>query len=203
MTKKTAVRKVEMPDAKKLDEKKRCGVTGSKHEDFINTLLNQAINTMWVAHSNSEEANKQINAVLVGMMGVNPQDEVEGMLAAQMVALHNASMECFRRTMIQEQSFNSRAMNLNHGSKLSRTYAMMMEALSRYRGKGQQKMTVEHVHVYEGGQAIVGNVTHPQGGGVKIKKEEQPHAKQNENAPMPEMPCQNPQGQPVPIPRNA
>jgi hypothetical protein len=40
--------------------------------------------------------------------------------------------------------------------KLSRTYATLVEALNRHRGKGQQKVTVEHVHVHEGGQAIVG-----------------------------------------------
>jgi hypothetical protein len=32
----------------------------------------------------------------------------------------------------------------------------LLDALNRHRGKGQQKVTVEHVH--EGGQAIVGNV---------------------------------------------
>jgi hypothetical protein len=37
---------------------------------------------------------------------------------------------------------------------------MQVEALQRYRGKGQQKVTVEHVHVHAGGQAIVGAV-HP------------------------------------------
>jgi hypothetical protein len=40
-------------------------------------------------------------------------------------------------------------------------------------GKGQQKVTVEHVHVHEGGQAIVGNV---EGGGRRVKTENQPHA---------------------------
>ena len=44
-------------------------------------------------------------------------------------------------------------------NKLTRTYAAQMEALNRYRGKGQQKMTVEHVHINSGGQAIIGNVT--------------------------------------------
>ena len=34
-----------------------------------------------------------------------------------------------------------------------------MEALNRYRGKGQQKMTVEHVHINSNVQAIIGNVT--------------------------------------------
>jgi hypothetical protein len=40
-----------------------------------------------------------------------------------------------------------------------RTFAYQTEALGRYRGKGEQKMTVEHVHVYRGGQAIVGQVS--------------------------------------------
>jgi hypothetical protein len=33
-----------------------------------------------------------------------------------------------------------------------------MSALKEYRSKGEQKMTVQHVRVAEGGQAIVGNV---------------------------------------------
>jgi hypothetical protein len=41
---------------------------------------------------------------------------------------------------------------------LSRTYAVLLDALNRHRGKGQQKVTVEHVHVHSGGQAIVGTV---------------------------------------------
>jgi hypothetical protein len=35
-----------------------------------------------------------------------------------------------------------------------------MEALERYRTGGEQKVTVQHVSVRDGGQAIVGNVTH-------------------------------------------
>jgi len=58
-----------------------------------------------------------------------------------------------------ERSFN----------KLARTFTMQMAALKQYRTGGQQKMTIEHVHVYEGGQAIVGNV---QGGGGVAKKGE-------------------------------
>jgi hypothetical protein len=42
-----------------------------------------------------------------------------------------------------------------------------LQALQRYRGKGQQKVTVEHVHVHAGGQAIVGNVEAPQGRGER------------------------------------
>jgi hypothetical protein len=50
----------------------------------------------------------------------------------------------------------------------------ILEALNRHRGKGQQRVTVEHVHVHQGAQAIVGNVH--QGGGAPSKTEGQPHA---------------------------
>ena len=47
-------------------------------------------------------------------------------------------------------------------NKLSRTYAVLVDALNRYRGKeGQQKVTVEHVDVHAGGQAVVGLVESP------------------------------------------
>jgi hypothetical protein len=42
-----------------------------------------------------------------------------------------------------------------------------------FASKGQQKVTVEHVHVHEGGEAIVGNV---EGGGIRTKSENRPHA---------------------------
>jgi hypothetical protein len=51
--------------------------------------------------------------------------------------------------------------NLSQANKLSRTYATLLEALNRHRGKGQQKVTVEHVHVHSGGQAVVGMVETP------------------------------------------
>jgi hypothetical protein len=105
------------------------------------------------------------------LSGVEPKDELEGMLAAQLLASHNAAMECYRRAMISEQTFEGRKENLNQANKLSRTHASLLEALNRHRGKGQQKVTVEHVHVHEGGQAIVGNVA---GGGMQTKSENQP-----------------------------
>jgi hypothetical protein len=43
-------------------------------------------------------------------------------------------------------------------NKFARTYIMQMDALKRYRSKGEQKVTVQHVTVSDGGQAIVGDV---------------------------------------------
>jgi hypothetical protein len=91
-----------------------------------------------------------------------------------MIAVHNATMECHRRAMLSEQTFEGRKESLTQANKLSRTYTTLLEALNRHRGKGQQKVTVEHVHVHAGGQAIVGAVEPP--GGVANGNQRQPHA---------------------------
>jgi len=105
--------------------------------------------------------------------GIKPKDQMEAMLAAQMAAVHMATMD-FARLLGRVETINQQNSAERTFNKLARTFTTQMEALNRYRGKGQQKMTVEHVHVHEGGQAIVGNV---QGGGGKQKTGEQPHAK--------------------------
>jgi hypothetical protein len=56
--------------------------------------------------------------------------------------------------MIGEQTFEGRRESLSQANKLSRTYAVLLDALNRHRGKGQQKVTVEHVHVHQGGPAL-------------------------------------------------
>jgi hypothetical protein len=148
-------------------------IGGSKSDTWNNVIANQAVQTIWDKNSNEDERKKQVSATIAGLIGINPSDELEGMLAAQLVGCHNASMECYRRAMIGEQTFEGRRENLSQANKLSRTYSTLLEALNRHRGKGQQKVTVEHVHVHEGGQAIVGNV---EGGGMRTKSENQPHA---------------------------
>ena len=119
------------------------------------------------------------------------------MLAAQMVAAHSATMECYRRAMNREQTFEGRRENLNQANKLSRTYTMQMDALSRHRGKGQQKVTVEHVHVHAGGQAVVGSVE--TGGRVANGNQRQPHAQALAHAPVASLRSEDEEGELVPV----
>ena len=67
--------------------------------------------------------------------------------------------------------------NVNRATKLLRTFATMAECLRTYRGGGQQKVTVEHVTVQAGGQAIVGTVNRRAGVGMLNKTANEPHAK--------------------------
>jgi hypothetical protein len=171
------------PDA--LNPTLKC-IGGSQSDDWNNVLANQTLNTLWVAHSNDETRQRQNRATAAALVGIGPKDEIEGMIGAQLLAAHNATMECYRRAMIEQQSFEGRRENLNQANKLSRTYALLLEALNRHRGKGQQKVTVEHVHVHAGGQAVVGMVETP-GGGDRRESKDQPHAKQIAHAPQPSM----------------
>ena len=97
------------------------------------------------------------NFVLSVVGGVQPQDEVEAMLAIQMGAVHQATMMMARRLnhveTLPQQDSAERALN-----KLARTFTSQVETLKRYRSKADQTVRVERVEVKEGGQAIVGNV---------------------------------------------
>jgi hypothetical protein len=121
-------------------------------------------------------ADNAVDFMISVIRGIEPRDQIETMLAAQMAAVHSAMMTFARRLAhvdnIQQQDSAERAFN-----KLARTFAAQVEALKNYRSKGEQRMVVQHVNVAEGGQAIVGNVNTPTPGvGVREKVGEQPHA---------------------------
>ena len=134
---------------------------------------------------------------MAAVTGIGARDETEGMLATQMVATHFAAISALRRLKGAE-TFHQHDSNGNLAVKLLRTFTLQIEALQRYRGKGQQKVTVEHVHVNAGGQAIVGVVHAPE---VKSDKSDQQPDAVREIADAPDTPlrCSNPGRRPLPI----
>jgi hypothetical protein len=173
-------------------------IGGSRSDHWNNTLANQVVQALWLKHSDPPTRDKQYSATVAALVGIGPKDELEGMMAAQLIAAHNAAIECYRRAMIGEQTFEGRRENLAQANELSRTYATLLEALNRHRGKGQQKVTVEHVHVHEGGQAVVGIVENPERGSQR-KSLDQCDAKQIAYAPQPTMRSTDPEREPVPV----
>ena len=132
-------------------------VTGVRNNDAVSMLLDQLTR---LAAGDMDKLNAtRANRAIAMMDEIKPSDGPEAMLAAQMVAVHVAAMQCFSRAMLDDQSFLGRDLNLKHGAKLSRIYAQQVEALDKHRRKGQQTVVVEHVHVNDGGQAIVGTVS--------------------------------------------
>jgi len=141
-------------------------VGGSKYDRFNNRLIVDVIRTQYQRSGMTDEEHAaQAEIAVLGMAGFKPADEIEGLLAAQAMAMHSMTMELSRRAMLPDQPAE-----IAHGMRkaavgASRQFTELLTALDRKRGKGgQQKVTVEHVHVHAGGQAIVGNVG-PGGGG--------------------------------------
>lgn len=144
---------------------------GSADTDFANGVL---IHLAGAAGKGQQVDTAGLNFMLAMVKGIGPRDQVETMLAAQMAAVHNATMTFARRLNhvenLPQQDSAERAFN-----KLARTFAAQIEALKRYRSSGEQVVRVEHVDVHAGGQAIVGAVTHQGGGGVG-ETGDRPHA---------------------------
>jgi hypothetical protein len=140
--------------------------TGSSDGAFLNGLIAQVLNA---SRSSGEINQHNVNFMFSVVADIEPQDQLEAMLATQMAAIHMATMTFANRLAsvenIPQQDSAEKALN-----KLARTFATQMEALKRYRNGGEQKMTVEHVTVNEGGQAIVGNVSNGGGGRTKNPK---------------------------------
>jgi hypothetical protein len=171
---------------------------GTASHDFAISSLNALIKNTAGKKGIDEVA---LNAALAVLDGVRPRDEIEGMLAAQMSVTHSLAMELLSRAKHAElvPQFESAG---NMAVKLLRTYTAQAEALAKLRRGGEQMVRVEHVHVYPGGQAVVGNVNHRGGGGVH-ERSEQPHAADDPRAltfaPGPPLRCAYQEREAVPI----
>lgn len=141
---------------------------GSIDHDFSKTLLSQASSTL----SGGEDNVEKVNFIAALMHGLKPQDETEGVLIAQMAGTHNLIMEYMRRAMIPGQYLQAADDYTNRTYKLMNLFLKQIETLEKYRGKtAQQKVIVEHVHIHEGGQAVVGHIeSKPRGEGDEHEK---------------------------------
>ncbi len=143
---------------------------GTTSADFLQPLISQLVNAGSKGRAGDEEG---ANFMLAVVKGIEPRDEVEAMLAAQMAAVHMATMTFARRLNhvdnLPQQDSAERAFN-----KLARTFTTQVEALKRYRTGGEQRVTVQHVNVNDGGQAIVGNMSTPGGGSASEESRDVP-----------------------------
>jgi hypothetical protein len=97
---------------------------------------------------------------------LKPQSITEGMLVAQMFAVHERAMRSLRDS-------GSADLAMKSAMGLLKLYLEQLGAQQRIRGKGvDQRVTVEHVHIHDGARAVVGNVS-----GDRISEADQCRAK--------------------------
>jgi hypothetical protein len=132
------------------------GALGTTSSDFVNASLLQLQAAARSPFGTISETH--INAALAMIEAAAPKDEIEGALAVQMACTHTAAMAVLAKL---DSGFGTERRIAAFGSaaaRLMRAYATQIEVLRRLRSGGQQFMRIEHVHVNDGGQAVIGNV---------------------------------------------
>ena len=114
---------------------------------------------------NEETRTRKVQAAAAAMAAFRPENEIEGMLAAQAVALHFTTLEALKRAAVPAQPFDVASRLRKDAANLGRAMIDCLDGLARLRGKARQTIRVERVVIENGGKAILANVA---GGAVGV-----------------------------------
>jgi len=137
---------------------------GSNSPAFTDAMMGDLASIL--GGSSGGITDRDYNAALAVLSAVQPQNEMEALLAGQMLAANKGAMDSMRMAT-KADWMNQKSAGGNLANKFMRTFVMQMEALAKLRRGGEQ--IVKHVHVYEGGQAVVAGTINQHGGGSGAK----------------------------------
>lgn len=144
-----------------------CKIFGTSDDMQAEVLLSHCLKVLKANEASDEHPGNDERVFMLSIIrDMSPRDAVERMLAVQMAATHVATIRS-ARWLAHTENIPQVQAHYTGFTKLARTFAAQVEALRRHRIGGQQKVTVEHVTVNDGGQAVVGNVQHGGRGGNK------------------------------------
>ncbi len=145
---------IDHPD-QELGEQLMADALGVTDRDAMDGILRQLVRAS-ASGGKPDEVN--ISFMISMVKSIKPRDAVEAMLVAQMVSVHVMAMRCAQHLAtagdLARRESAARALG-----RLARTFPAQIEALNRYRSRGEPAITVQNVSVSDGGNAIVGNVT--------------------------------------------
>lgn len=130
---------------------------GTASSDFVNAAMFQLQHAARL-HCGAIEATP-VNAALAMIEAAAPTNEVEAALAIQMACTHTAAMSVLARFGSGHGTAGRVVPLANAAARLLRAYSVQVETFHRLRHGGDQYVRVEHVHISDGGQAVIGNVS--------------------------------------------
>ena len=145
-----------------------CVSTGVSHFEVAARIAAQTADSLHFPNLTGNQADSSLIQAIGMITELAPQNLTESMLAAQMIATHEKALVFLKAATGANQTFDGQQAALNFATRLMRLHLDQIEAMQKLKGKsGQQKVIVEHVHVHvnEGGQAIVGAVGPEREGG--------------------------------------
>ncbi len=133
-------------------------IFGSEYPQISSGLMRHCLKVLKSDEASDDyPGNDEREFLLSAVAEIKPRDTFERMLSVQMAATHVAMVRS-GRWLASSDNLNQVSAHYNGYTKLARAYVSQMEALRKHRNGGKQTVTVQHVNVQDGGQAIVGNV---------------------------------------------
>lgn len=134
---------------------------GTVSEAFVEVSLHQLQAAARMPGDGASEM--AINAAIAMIAATKPLNEIEAALALQMSCTHMVAMAVMSRIGGAGGGPHRLSGLASATARLVRAFSTTVETLRRQRTGGDQNIRVEHVHVHDGGQAIVGAVTRSAG----------------------------------------
>ena len=120
-------------------------IAGADHDEWNNRQLNLVLSAL-----PGERDNKDLTAIVSGMVDMKPADPIEGILIGQVIAANEAAAQLYRRGWLNiGEHFDAATKYLQLADRATRTVAMLTERLDHHRGRGQQQIVVRAASAYQ------------------------------------------------------
>lgn len=129
---------------------------GTASMEFVDATLFQLQAAARLPNSGVSEI--AVNAALALIEGEKPKGETECAIVIQMACVHSATMTVLGRLGGGHGGDRHVLAAATAASRLSRTFAILVETLRRLRSGGSQVIRIERVDVRDGGQAVIGHI---------------------------------------------
>jgi hypothetical protein len=128
---------------------------GTASMEFVESTLFQLQAAARLPNSGVSEI--AVNSALAMIESERPKTETECAIVIQMACLHSATMAVLGRLGGGHGGDRHVLAAATAASRLSRTFAILVETLRRLRNGGSQYVRVEHIHIEPNSQAVIGN----------------------------------------------
>jgi hypothetical protein len=135
---------------------------GTASIEFVDATLYQLQAAARLPNSGVSEI--AVNAALAMIESERPNGETECAIVVQMACVHAATMAVLGRLGGGHGGDRHVLAAATAASRLSRTFAVLVETLRRLRSGGSQVIRIEKVEIRDGGQAVIGNVKSQESG---------------------------------------
>jgi hypothetical protein len=147
------------PDLESHRKRLREAFGNTMSDEFVDVLLGKLAEALRPGPFDALEE-PTMNAALAIIHSMQPQSELQALLAVQIIATGFSGLRLLRQSQRQmtEEFIDVYG---NYAIKLLRLQNDMIQTFDRYRRGNKQTVEVRHVHIHSGGQGVVGIINPP------------------------------------------